>query len=535
MVEITLHDYLDEIEGMIDEARYIEALAHLRHILARYPRLISAYYLMGRLMLEVDLPELAADMFRRALAADPEHLFARIGLGEAHERLNNPQAALWNLTRALELDPSNEAIADEVRRLHAEIGEPEPRRLPLTRAALARLYVRGKLYSRAIIELDNLIREEPQRPDLLLLKAEAHWQNGQTVQASDLCQQILSTYPYCLKANLLLGYLWTSAAQEEGRRYLKRAHEMDPENVMAVEMFGHDSPLPREEVRLERLTYEPQKLGVNRDAPWYKQLEASSVTIGVSEAMPEMSETEMKLVNVTADLESQLQIPDWLKELGTLEEEGPAWLEEAETEGGEEALQSWLENATLSDLEEETLQPGAEEAPPPDWLQQLQAPTEAETEASTDWLEEMGQAQAGAADIPDWLKEMGTAEAPAAEAEAAPVGAEEVPDWLQELQPPAEAPAAEAEAAPVGAEEVPDWLQELQPPAEAPAAEAEAAPVEAEEVPDWLQELQPPAEAPAAGPQEAEGLFGWESFAAEAAQALAEEEEEAEAETEPPT
>ncbi len=476
MVEITLHDYLDEIEGMIDEARYIEALAHLRHILARYPRLINAYYLMGRLMLEVDLPELAADMFRRALAADPEHLFARIGLGEAHERLNNPQAALWNLTRALELDPSNEAIADEVRRLHAEIGQPEPRRLPLTRAALARLYVRGKLYNRAIIELDKLIQEEPQRPDLLLLKAEAHWQNGQTVQASDLCQQILSTYPYCLKANLLLGYLWTSAAQEEGRRYLKRAHEMDPENVMAVEMFGDDSPLPREEVRLERLTYEPQKLGVNREAPWYKQLEASSVTIGVSEAPPEMSETEMKLVNVTADLESQLQIPDWLKELGALEEEAPSWLEEAEAEGSEEELQSWLESATLGDLEEETLQPAEEEAQPPDWLRQLQetgeeAPAEGEAEAGLDWLEEIAGAEAegAAAEIPDWLKEMGG---------------------------PGEAPAAEAEA---------------------PAA--------AEEVPDWLQELQPPAEAQPAGPQEAEGLFGWESFAAEAAQAMAEEEE----------
>ncbi len=569
MVEITLHDYLDEIEGMINEARYIEALAHLRHILARYPRLISAYYLMGRLMLEVDLPELAADMFRRALAADPEHLFARIGLGETHERLNHPQAALWNLTRALELDPSNEAIADEVRRLHAEIGQPEPRRLPLTRAALARLYVRGKLYNRAIIELDKLIQEEPQRPDLLLLKAEAHWQNGQTVQASDLCQQILSTYPYCLKANLLLGYLWTNAAQEEGRRYLKRAHEMDPENVMAVEMFGNDSPLPREEVRLERLTYEPQKLGVNREAPWYKQLEASSVTIGVSEALPEMSETEMKLVNVTADLESQLQIPDWLKELGALEEEAPSWLEEAEAEGGEEELQSWLESATLSDLEKETLQPAEEEeTPPPDWLQQLQETGEeapAEGEAAPDWLEEVAGAatEEAAAGIPDWLKEMGgPGEAPAAEAEA-PAPAEEVPDWLQELQPPAEAaPAAEGEV-PAPAEEVPDWLQELQAPAEAaPAAEVEApapaeevpdwlkdleapaeaapaaeveAPAPAEEMPDWLKELEAPAEAQPAGPQEAEGLFGWESFAAEAAQAMAEEQEEAEAEMEAPS
>ncbi len=458
MVKITLHAYLDEIEGMIDEARYIEALAHLRYLLQHYPRLIQAYYLMGKLMLEVEQPELAADMFRRALAADPEHLFARIGLGEAHERMNNLPAALWNLSRALELEPSNEAIADEVRRLHAELGQPEPERLPLSRAALSRLYVRGKLYNRAIIELEKLLAEEPQRVDLQLLLAEAHWRGGQTVQASDTCQRILSTYPYCLKANLLLGYLWTKAAQDEARRYLKRAKEMDPEGQMAEALFGEDAPLPVEEVEIERLTYEPQKLDVDREAAWYKQLEASSVTIGVSEALPEMSQTEMKLVNVTADLESQLQIPDWLKELGALEEETPEWLQETPAEGGEAELDSWLESATLSDLEEETLQAEQAPTPPPDWLQELQPAAEAE--------------------------------APAAEGEA-PVAAEEVPDWLQELQPAAEAPAAEGEA-PVAAEEVPDWLQELQPAAEAKAPAAEG-------------------EAPVA--EEAEGLFGWDAFA----------------------
>jgi len=116
--EITLQEYEAEIDSLIEEARYLEAFAHTRHILNQHPRYINAYYLLGDIMLEADLPELAVDMFHRTLTADPEHRMARIGLGLAYQHLNNLNAAIWNLERAYELKPSDLEVVDELRRLY---------------------------------------------------------------------------------------------------------------------------------------------------------------------------------------------------------------------------------------------------------------------------------------------------------------------------------------------------------------------------------------------------------------------------------
>ena len=37
MTEVTLQAYENEIDQMLEEARYIEAFAHLRHLLEEYP------------------------------------------------------------------------------------------------------------------------------------------------------------------------------------------------------------------------------------------------------------------------------------------------------------------------------------------------------------------------------------------------------------------------------------------------------------------------------------------------------------------
>ncbi len=191
MPEVTLQDYIKEIEGMIEEARYLEALAHLRHILGHYPRYAEAYFLLGKTMLEAELPALAANLFRRTLNADPEHEMARIGLATCYEQLDNLNGAIWNLERAYELMPGNEALAEELCRLYGRRDGLVPKRPPMTRAGLARLYLRGGLYGRAIEELRALTAKEPNRPDLLLPLAEAYWREDQIVQASSTCQHIL--------------------------------------------------------------------------------------------------------------------------------------------------------------------------------------------------------------------------------------------------------------------------------------------------------------------------------------------------------
>ncbi|MBN1921221.1 MAG: hypothetical protein JW892_08260, partial [Anaerolineae bacterium] len=523
MAEVALQAYENEIDQMIEEARYLEALAHLRHILSKYPRYLGAYYLLGKMLLEADLPELAVDMFRRVLNADPEHFLARIGLGLAHDHLGKPEAAIWNLEQAFELASGDEAIHDELRRLIGQRDGVTPDHIPMSRTGLARLYLRGNLFGRAVEELRNLVTAHPERSDLQVALTEAYWRDDQIVLAAENCQKILDAFPYNLKANLLLGVLLQSSGQEGSTRYVQRAQEVDPENRVAEALFGANGPLPAKPKLVERLVYDPEALDVDQKARWFRNLEAASVTIGISETMPQMTDAEMRLVDVTADLESQIEIPEWLRDLSSEEGgegEGAEWLgEESETPEdivGYDELASWLEPEKA-----EPVVAATEDAAIPDWLQELQPPeVEAALEPTAD------------EEVPEWLRSMQPAESeiipprPLDEAQAD----EALPDWLAELRPPATAAAGIAAEQESIDEELPEWLREAIPAAGAP----ESGPSAAEDTDlGWLQELEASAPASAEGPAveatESEDMFGWETFSGHEAESptsdIAEEEE----------
>ncbi|MEJ5309647.1 MAG: tetratricopeptide repeat protein [Anaerolineae bacterium] len=505
MAEIALRQYESEIDHLIEEARYLEALAHTRHILRQHPRYIGAYYLLGKTLLEADQPELAIDMFQRALYADPEHLMARIGLMLAHQRLDNLDAAIWNLERAIELNPGDADLIDELRQLYVRRDGVEPERIPLNRAGLARLYLRGNRPGRAAEELRALLAENPQRLDLRLALAEAYWRDDQIVQAADTCQALLNDARYCLKANLLLGALWIDSGQEEGQTYLNRAQEIDIENKLAHEMFGAASPLKPREVSIEHLAYQPDALDVDRQAKWFQKLEAASVIVGPAIVQPEMTATEARLVDITAGLEAQIEIPDWLRELGSEEDGALSWMAdigvqpEVEAPTAEVPTPDWLREQEVEAVPGEGLEP-AEGLP--DWLRGVE-PAEFAPEIAGEGLglgEEGGVSSEG---LPDWLGEL---EAAAQVEEGVPVpGAPEtgIPDWLQALQPAA----PPAEEIPLPAEGLPDWLSELKRPGEERET-VEIAPTE--EAPDWLASLQPAAPAvEEAAEEEEEELPDW--------------------------
>ncbi|NBD34746.1 MAG: tetratricopeptide repeat protein, partial [Chloroflexi bacterium] len=376
MAEVTLQTYEEEVDQLIEASRYIEAIAHIRNILKQHPSYYGIYYLIGKMMLDNRMPELAIEMFRRVLAANPEHMMARIGLGLAHDQLDNLDAAIWNLERAYELHPGNTDLADELARLYGQRDGLRPDYIPLNRAALARLYMRGNLTSRAVEELRSLLEEEPERVDLQLTLAEAYYKDNQIVQAADTCQQILDYLPYCLKANLLLGTLWVNSGQEEGQLYLQTAQEIDLQNRTSEEMFGTQTLLEPREVTLERLTYDPEALDVDQKSQWFQRLESASVSIGVSEAAPQMTDEEVRLVDVTAELESQIEMPDWLSELGPLgeDEEEEDWLSGFGEEEAAEAIEETTEEFEVSLDAAETIEASVEEgeeAEMPDWLREM--------------------------------------------------------------------------------------------------------------------------------------------------------------------
>ena len=159
MTQISLAEYREQIETSIAQNRYEEAVAHGKHILEQYPKYVRAYWLLGKAMLEGGQDEHATDMFRRVLSADPEHLLAWVGMGEIAKQQGDLEAAVWYLERAFELATDNEMVAEELRHLYGELEGREPERRQLTQGALARLYLRGDLLSRAITELRKLLNE----------------------------------------------------------------------------------------------------------------------------------------------------------------------------------------------------------------------------------------------------------------------------------------------------------------------------------------------------------------------------------------
>ena len=95
------------------------------------------------------------------------------------------------------------------------------------------------LYERAIGEFQAVLRQDPDLPDIRIALAEALWREGRRLEAVEVCLEILEALPNSLKANLILGEIWTQGGNEEaGEEKLEAARALDPENRVAQEMMG---------------------------------------------------------------------------------------------------------------------------------------------------------------------------------------------------------------------------------------------------------------------------------------------------------
>jgi len=526
MAEIRLQEYTAKIKELIRHDRHDEAIAHCQHILRHYPRHIETYYLLGEACLEKRMVREAIEFFQRTLSADPEYFLARVGLGIVYDEQGALLEAIWQMERAFELMPGNTEVRRELQRLYAQRDGVEKTRLKLTRGALGRLYSRNGLYEQAIGEFHAILRQDPDLPDIQLALIEALWREGRRVEAVEGCLDLLEALPNCLKANLILGTIWTLGGHEDaGLEKLEVARALDPENRMAQELFGSDSPLPPEEVVLEEL--EPEE-GL------------ALVPTGEERAVaPWDVEGEDRALEAMEEAEAGEETPDWLRDVGLVaegegEEEGeapPPKVAAAEPAPGED-VPPWLqelmgEEAEAGPLPEEDRD---DHPPSPDWLEELESAEPGEPSPLSGIGLAAGAAALAAepaageeepaaapheeteAEMPDWLQELGVPRRSiplAAEGLPGEDELEEMPDWLRELRPDQEEPAPPVTAAEAEGVAGPDEEREL-PAAEAelPAAEApegEGAPP-AEEVPDWLLALgKPEGEAPAAEAEEPEG------------------------------
>jgi tetratricopeptide (TPR) repeat protein len=290
MPNIQLHKYTARIEGLTQGDRQDEAIAHCQHILHFHPKYIQAYRLLGEACLAKEEPQQARECFQRALSADPENLATWIGLGNVYANQGMVPEAIWVMERAFTLAPSHAGVRQELQCLYAQRDGAQQRggkktTLTLTQDALGRLHARNGLYEDAISEYRDVLNHEPDLPDIRVALVEALWHGGRHLEATEACLEILKHLPHCLKANLVLGAVrLASGHKDAGKLRLDVARALDPENLVAQQMMGRESPLPPEEIfvpalEIEGTTYQagesPSKGKASAEAAphWVRELQ----------------------------------------------------------------------------------------------------------------------------------------------------------------------------------------------------------------------------------------------------------------------
>ena len=277
MADLTLRGQREQALSLVRAGEPVAAVSICQRLLTSYPLHAEAYAILGQAYLQLGKHEEAANLFRRALGVNPEHALCYAGLAVIFEERGLVEEALWQLSRALELSPGNREIRRQLRRLAEEHSALAMARIEMTRGGLARIYLRGQLFAKAIGELRELVDADAQRFDLHIALAEALWYRNDWGEVERICEALLGELPNCLKANLILGQVWLGSERDDrARELLSKAQSFDPENATAQVLFGSRSPLP---LRVIRLPWE-DTLTPGPDLPYLDRAEsAGSLTV----------------------------------------------------------------------------------------------------------------------------------------------------------------------------------------------------------------------------------------------------------------
>ncbi len=235
MAQITLRDYLQETEDVIDRGRVDDALNRCQYVLARFPESLEAQRLLGEVYLAQGHYDEAQQTFDWVLTNDPENVVVYCSRALISERRTDYDTALDCYQQAYELSRGNNSIRNEFNKLSAKVGQQG---FMFSRAGLARLYMRGDLLTQAIQEWEAVLAVTPDRLDARTGLLEAYWRDGLYDRVEQLATQILQDVPGCEKALLLLAYVVSPKDMEQARELLQRVETLDPDLVMAQDLFS---------------------------------------------------------------------------------------------------------------------------------------------------------------------------------------------------------------------------------------------------------------------------------------------------------
>ncbi|HET9918961.1 MAG TPA: tetratricopeptide repeat protein [Ktedonobacteraceae bacterium] len=235
MASTTLRDYLRHTEDAISAGRLDNALANCQRILSHFPESLEAQRLLGEVYLAQGNLEDAQQTFDWILINDPENVVVYCDRALICERLADIETALDCYQQAYELSRGDSQMRQEFNKLSAKAGQPG---FMFSRAGLARLYMRGDLLPQAIQEWEIILSTNPDRLDARAGLLETYWREGLYEQVEELATSILNDVPGCMKALLLLAHVTSMKDMQQAQDLLQRASVMDPELLMAQELFS---------------------------------------------------------------------------------------------------------------------------------------------------------------------------------------------------------------------------------------------------------------------------------------------------------
>ncbi len=234
MAQTTLHDYLQQTEHAISAGRLDDALEHCQYLLNQFPDALEAQRLLGKVYLAQGYLEEAQQTFDWVLTNDPENVQAYCDRAALSERMSDVDTALDCYQQAYELSRGEGRIRREFNQLSARAGQAG---FMFSRAGLARLYMRGDLLAEAIQEWEIVLASSPDRLDARLGLMETCWHEGKYERTEQLARQIMQDVPGSLKALLLLAFFAAPKNMQEANRLVQKAEALDPELVLAQELF----------------------------------------------------------------------------------------------------------------------------------------------------------------------------------------------------------------------------------------------------------------------------------------------------------
>ena len=235
MAQITLRDYLQETEDAIASKQIDKALANCQSILARFPDSLEGQRLLGEVYLAQGRLEDAQHAFDWVLSNDPENVVVYCSRARVSEHLSDIDTALDCYQQAYELSKGNSQIRLAFNELSEQVGQQG---FMLSRAGLARLYMRGDLLEQSIQEWEVVLASMPDRLDARTGLLEAYWREGFYDQTAQLANQILRDVPGCLKALVLLAHVTAPQDMLQSQELMKRAEALDPDLLTAHDLFA---------------------------------------------------------------------------------------------------------------------------------------------------------------------------------------------------------------------------------------------------------------------------------------------------------